>query len=207
MPAPAAVIATKTLGNRKVRRGLLVVLGVAVVTFGVAVFFLFAILSGANRATAGEVPAPGTPVDAPGMVYPVDGEWGFPVAGDYRVTSVFGYRPDVVPHDHWGIDLAQGCGSPILAAAAGRVTFAGYAQGGWGNRVKIEHSPSITTAYAHMQTGSITVKEGDIVQAGQRIGSEGNTGIGTGCHLHFEVYQNGARINPRPFMTQHGVTF
>ncbi|WP_298945264.1 M23 family metallopeptidase [uncultured Microbacterium sp.] len=206
MPAPIALAAAKSPRTGRVLRAVLVLAGVLAVGFGAAVLVLLPAFFGA-RASAGTAPEAGIPADLPGMVYPVDGDWGFPVAGEYTVTSNFGYRAHVAPHDHWGIDLAQGCGAPIVAAASGTVTFAGFAAGGWGNRVKIAHSPSVTTAYAHMETGSITVSEGDVVEAGQRIGSEGNTGVGTGCHLHFEVYQDGTRINPQPFMAQYGVTF
>jgi len=135
------------------------------------------------------------------------GAWVVPLSVDYRITSVFGYRPNVKPHDHFGIDLASSCGDTVRAATTGVVTFSGWTTGGWGNRIIIAHADGSKTGYAHMQMGSLLVKVGDAVEAGQPIGLEGNTGVGTGCHLHFETFINGIRINPVPFMSERGVTF
>ncbi|MDD7963105.1 M23 family metallopeptidase [Microbacterium thalli] len=199
MAGPGAAL---VLLNPKVVR-VVIAAGVLVLASIVAsLFLLVAVFSGSAQGTTPQ-PAP----TGPGTVFPVTGEWTTPVGGPYSVTSRYGYRPNVVPHDHFGVDLAQGCGQPILAAAAGEVTFAGFAAGGWGERVKIKHSETVTTAYAHLTSGSITVKQGDRVVPGQVIGAEGATGVGTGCHLHFEVYLDGKRINPEPFMAQQGIVF
>ncbi|MGZ0069868.1 M23 family metallopeptidase [Microbacterium arborescens] len=187
--------------NPKVIR-VLVAAGVLILgSVAAALFLLVAVFSGSAEGTPQPAPT------GPGTVFPVTGEWTSPVGGPYSITSRYGYRPDVIPRDHFGVDLAQGCGKPILAAAAGEVTFAGSTTGGWGERVKIKHSETVTTAYAHMTRGSITVKQGDRVVPGQVIGAEGATGVGTGCHLHFEVYLDGTRINPEPFMAQQGIAF
>ncbi|OAZ41477.1 hypothetical protein A9Z40_02025 [Microbacterium arborescens] len=200
MPGPGAAIAAKTLLNPKVVRAIVIAAALLFVSLVASAYLILALFSGTAQASGPDPEA----TTATG-IFPVDGAWTVPVGGPYSITSRFGYRPDVYPHDHFGIDLAQGCGQPILAAAAGEVTFAGWARGGWGNRVKIKHSDTVATAYAHLAEGSIKVREGDHVVPGQLIGSEGATGIGTGCHLHFEVYLHGARINPEPFMAQQGV--
>ena len=106
---------------------------------------------------------------------------------------------------HRGIDFAGGCSSPIFAAASGRVVFAGYS-GAWGNYIKVDHGDGIITGYAHIKPGGYNVSYGDRVKAGQTIAYAGNTGVSTGCHLHFEVYRGGVRINPAPFLRARGVS-
>lgn len=106
---------------------------------------------------------------------------------------------------HRGIDFAGGCSSPIYAAASGRVIFAG-SSGSWGNYIKVDHGNGIITGYAHIKPGGFNVGWGDRVRAGQTIAFVGNTGASTGCHLHFEVYRNGVRINPAPFLRARGVS-
>lgn len=105
---------------------------------------------------------------------------------------------------HMGDDLAYGCGTPIHAANSGTVIWAGPL-GGYGNMVKIDHGGGIGTGYGHQS--SIAVGYGQHVSAGQVIGYEGNTGNSFGCHVHFEVYQNGAQIDPKPFMAARGIYF
>ncbi len=104
---------------------------------------------------------------------------------------------------HEGVDLAAGCGAPIHAAHSGTVVVAGYS-GGYGNYVKIDHGYGIGTGYGHQS--SIAVGAGQYVRAGQVIGYEGNTGNSFGCHVHFEVYQNGYPVNPVPFMAARGIS-
>jgi hypothetical protein len=82
------------------------------------------------------------------------------------------YRADVKPHDHFGIDLASSCGDTVRAASTGVVTFSGWTTGGWGNRIIIAHADGSKTGYAHMQMGSLLVRVGDAVEAGQPIGLE-----------------------------------
>ena len=101
----------------------------------------------------------------------------------------------------------RGCGSVVEAANSGTVTYAAWADGGWGNRVLIAHPDGTMTGYAHLQDGSFLVRAGDTVQTGAPLAREGNTGIGTGCHLHFETFINGARVDPVPFMAARGIAF
>lgn len=117
-----------------------------------------------------------------------------------NITSGFGYRRD--PFNgrgamHAGIDFKGAMGSPIFAAADGRVTFAGR-KAGYGNAIEITHGNGMLTRYAHLSR--IGVKVGQQVAAGATIGGLGNTGRSTGPHLHFEVRINDRAVNPRPFL-------
>ncbi|WP_375386759.1 peptidoglycan DD-metalloendopeptidase family protein [uncultured Microbacterium sp.] len=106
---------------------------------------------------------------------------------------------------HEGVDLAAGCYSGIFAATAGRVIYAGY-NGGYGNYIKIDHGGGIATGYGHIAPDGIFVGYGQWVNAGDQIAAEGNTGNSFGCHLHFEVYINGATVDPAPFMAARGIS-
>lgn len=117
-----------------------------------------------------------------------------PVAG--RVTSSFGTRFHPIlgyARMHKGVDVAAAYGSPIVAAADGRVVAAGW-HGGYGNQVAIAHAGNIRTAYGHMS--SIAASLGQMVRRGQVIGYVGSTGLSTGPHVHFEVTRNGRAVNP-----------
>jgi murein DD-endopeptidase MepM/ murein hydrolase activator NlpD len=122
------------------------------------------------------------------------GTMKMPVSG--HMTSKFGMRFHPVlgyGRMHKGIDYGAPMGSPIVAATAGTVNFAGW-HGGHGNYVQIRHAGGLGTGYAHMSR--IKVKSGQTVSAGQVIGYVGSTGISTGPHLHFEVFKNNAAVNP-----------
>lgn len=113
-----------------------------------------------------------------------------------RISSGFGVRHDPLHgrvKRHTGVDIAAPQGTPIAAAAAGKVVFAGR-RGGYGNLVEIEHPDGQRTRYAH--TARILVKVGDEVKPGQTIATVGSTGRSTGPHLHFEVNRDGTRIDP-----------
>jgi tape measure domain-containing protein len=121
-----------------------------------------------------------------------------PLAG--AVTSGFGSREQFMTDSgelssgwHPGIDIGAGFGTPIGAAGAGTVIFAGW-NGGYGNMVEIDHGNGLTSLYAHME--SIATSLGQTVSAGQTIGYVGSTGNSTGAHLHFGLYQDGQAIDP-----------
>ncbi len=117
-----------------------------------------------------------------------------------NITSGFGYRRDPFNGHaamHSGIDFKGEVGSPILAAAEGRVTFAGW-KAGYGQTIEITHGNGMLTRYAHLSR--IGVRVGQAVEAGATIGGLGNTGRSTGPHLHFEVRINDRAVNPRPFL-------
>ena len=117
-----------------------------------------------------------------------------PVPG--MVSSNFGLRRHPIlgfTRLHKGMDFRAGYGTPILAATDGRVSAAGWA-GGYGRQVRIQHAGSLMTSYSHMSR--IVSPPGSFVRQGQVIGYVGSTGLSTGPHLHYELYRNGAAINP-----------
>lgn len=102
---------------------------------------------------------------------------------------------------HHGIDVAADHGTPILAAAKGRVTRAGW-MAGLGQTVEIDHGYGYVTRYAH--ASKILVRVGEEVTRGQMIAQVGSTGIATGPHLHYEVKVNGVHQNPMNFVIPAG---
>jgi murein DD-endopeptidase MepM/ murein hydrolase activator NlpD len=106
-------------------------------------------------------------------------------------------------HFHTGIDISAAAGTPVLAADDGVVVLAGAsivngALVGYGNYVVIAHSNGLTTLYGHLL--GVAVKAGDRISQGQLVGAEGSTGNSTGAHLHFELRQDNAPIDPAPFL-------
>lgn len=119
------------------------------------------------------------------------------------ITSVQGPRTHPVTGEyknHGGTDIGASYGSSIYAAASGTVTTVGYDANGYGNYVMINHGNGLQTLYAHMS--SVAVSQGQSVSQGQTIGYVGSTGMSTGPHLHYEVYENGARQNPENYYSQ-----
>jgi len=125
--------------------------------------------------------------------------FGSPV-DEISVTSGFGGRRDPFAGKaafHEGVDFDGAPRTPIHAAAAGTVVFAGR-QRGYGNVIEIDHGYGIQTRYAHLR--SLDVEEGDQVDAGQLIGRMGSTGRSTGTHLHYEVRLDGRPTNPLSYV-------
>jgi murein DD-endopeptidase MepM/ murein hydrolase activator NlpD len=130
------------------------------------------------------------------------GIFAMPVSG--RLSSPFGYRFHPIARVrrmHTGQDFAVGHGTPIRAADGGEVIYAGW-RGGYGKVVMVNHGNrggrNIVTLYAHMS--SISVGTGQNVRKGQTVGAVGSTGFSTGPHLHFEVRENGAPVDPRRYL-------
>jgi murein DD-endopeptidase MepM/ murein hydrolase activator NlpD len=121
---------------------------------------------------------------AAGLIWPVNAP----------ITSPFGWRWGRM---HTGIDLGAAYGTPIAAAAAGSVIYAGWL-GGYGNLTVIDHGGGLATAYAHQSR--IAVSAGESVAQGQIIGYVGSTGHSTGPHLHFEVRVNGQPVDPLGYL-------
>ncbi len=125
---------------------------------------------------------------------PVDGGW---------ISSEFGNRYHPILHYwrlHAGMDFAVPCGTPVHAAAGGTIVSTGWA-GGYGNRIVIDNGyqrgVGLSTTYNHL---SRIVQHGGHVNRGELIGYSGTTGSSTGCHLHFETYENGVPRNPRRWL-------
>ncbi|MBI5622814.1 MAG: M23 family metallopeptidase [Elusimicrobia bacterium] len=130
---------------------------------------------------------------------------GWPSRG--RLSSSFGYRLSPFTREqsagesefHPGLDIVSASGAPIVATADGVVERAGWL-GGYGRMVLIRHGKGFATLYAH---ASVTVvQSGDVVRRGQVIASMGTTGHSTGDHLHYEVWKDGKRVDPRAYLGQ-----
>ena len=121
-----------------------------------------------------------------GLVRPVNG--GVSSGFGMRRHPILGYM-----RMHAGMDFKAGYGAPIYAVSDAVVQYAGR-KGGYGNFVRLGHGGGMATGYAHMSR--IAVSPGSHVRRGQVIGYVGSTGLSTGPHLHYEVYQNGRVVNP-----------
>jgi murein DD-endopeptidase MepM/ murein hydrolase activator NlpD len=127
---------------------------------------------------------------------------GLPVHG--RVSSPFGERFHPIlgyVRMHKGVDLAAVAGTPIVAAADGKVVEAGW-HGGYGEQVQIAHASGLETSYGHMSR--IAAHIGQVVRKGEVIGWVGSTGLSTGPHVHFEVTRNGRPVNPLSVKMESG---
>jgi murein DD-endopeptidase MepM/ murein hydrolase activator NlpD len=125
-----------------------------------------------------------------------EGSFAWPASGGY-ISSTMGYRWGKM---HKGIDIARPSNLTIKAADNGVVVSAGWDNGGYGNKIVINHQNGFQTVYAHLS--SISVRAGQSVAKGSSIGVMGATGDATGVHLHFEVYKNGALQNPLSYLRQ-----
>jgi murein DD-endopeptidase MepM/ murein hydrolase activator NlpD len=145
------------------------------------------------RSTGPSVIASGGSVLGGGpAVYP-GGPMHWPVIGGNNYISQYYH------YGHWAIDIAATYGSKVVAAAPGKVIFAGWKSNGGGYQVWISHGSNIYTTYNHMS--AITVSNGASVGRGAQVGRIGATGDATGPHLHFEVWNGhiwdgGQRVNP-----------
>ena len=120
--------------------------------------------------------------------------WIWPAKGVF--TSGYGWRWGRM---HKGIDVANNVGTPIVAAREGRVSYAGWHDGGYGYLVEITHQDGSRTLYGH--NSRILVRTGEVVAQGQPISNMGSTGRSTGPHLHFEIHPPGrGAANPLQFL-------
>ncbi|MGE5675738.1 MAG: peptidoglycan DD-metalloendopeptidase family protein [Mycobacterium leprae] len=117
------------------------------------------------------------------------GTWHWPISGGLFTTEFSDH--------HAGLDIAVPTGTTAVAAAAGRVTFAGW-DGGYGYCVIVDHGNGVQTRYAHASV--LLVKAGQTVDAADPVIKVGSTGNSTGPHLHFEVLVNGVPDNPRHYL-------
>ncbi len=126
------------------------------------------------------------------MMWPLPARWG-----EDSLTSDYGGRTHPITGDwrvHTGIDIGADGGTPIYAAADGKVFYSGWL-GGYGNTIQIMHGDGISTLYGHMSAYG-NYGDGDYVSTGDVIGYVGTTGNSTGNHLHFEVRENGNHVSP-----------
>lgn len=118
------------------------------------------------------------------------------------VSSPYGHRVNpltgAVGELHTGLDFVAACGTPVRAAARGKVTEAGWSPYGGGNRIVVDHGKGLKTTYNHL--ASIGVSKGQGLAKGSRIAAVGTTGSSTGCHLHFEVMVNDRTVNPASYL-------
>jgi hypothetical protein len=122
----------------------------------------------------------------------------WPAQGTF--VSGFGYRRSPISRRwvfHHGIDIGCPRGTPIFAVAPGVVIFSGY-NAGYGRSIEIDHGNGIITRYAH--NTSNYVREGDVVDVGECIGTVGSTGRSTGPHLHFELKMDGLVVDPMDYL-------
>jgi septal ring factor EnvC (AmiA/AmiB activator) len=134
----------------------------------------------------------------PPVYLPSGGKLSWPVRGE--ISSQFGTRVHPVFKTkimHTGLDIRAPAGTPVKAAAAGEVLFAGWLRG-YGQIVILDHGRDLSTVYAHLS--QIRAKEGKVVKEGEVIGNVGSTGVASGPHLHFEVRVNGEAKNPASFL-------
>ncbi|GAB4230557.1 MAG: hypothetical protein OHK0028_05050 [Deltaproteobacteria bacterium] len=144
-----------------------------------------ALLSGCGYVSRG--PTPGDRLEGFQLLAPVRG----------TVSSPFGDRAG---GRHTGVDILAPDGTRILAAESGVVAYAGNGYRGYGNAVIVDHGGAVTTLYGHL--GTIRVRSGDAVEAGDVIGTVGRSGNATTHHLHFELRVDGNPVDPLPHMTR-----
>ena len=123
-----------------------------------------------------------------------------------RLSSSYGKRKHPIlgyTKMHTGTDFAAPTGTPIMASGDGKVIKAGWCGGG-GNCVKIKHNNVYQTVYAHMSKFGRGIKRGTRVKQGQIIGYVGSTGLSTGPHLHYEVIENGKKVNSQKLKLPSG---
>lgn len=124
----------------------------------------------------------------------------------YRISSRFTnsrYHPVLKRYrSHHGVDYAAPTGTPVYAIGSGKVIEKGFQANGGGNYVKIRHNSTYTTTYMHLSRFAKGLKVGDMVAQKEVIGYVGSTGLSTGPHLDFRVYENGKPINPLTIKSQ-----
>ena len=171
-------------------------------------FGLIAIIASDDDACAPDAPNGAAALDGAAAIPSAEGTVKPMKQGTYQLTSPFGNRGGEM---HKGQDLAGPAGTPIYSFADGVVRYSGTATG-FGHWIVIDHNikgQRVSTVYGHMFADGLLVKVGDTVKAGQLIAKEGNDGVSTGPHLHFEVHPGGYRdsstaVDPAPWLAKAG---
>ena len=118
----------------------------------------------------------------------------------FIITSPFGAKESFRNHAHNGIDIRMEEGTPLSAIQDGVIKLADYGDANAGKTIFLEMSDGTTAIYGHLS--EFIAKTGDKVRTGDLIGYSGNTGFSTGEHLHFAIKDNGAFVDPTPFIEQ-----
>lgn len=145
-----------------------------------------------QQAVSPPLPAHAQPSLATGMHWPIQG----------RITTHFGVPHRPFQPTHTGLDISSGRASGVTAVKPfrpGVVSETIYSRYGLGNHVIVDHGNGLSSAYAHLN--SISVTKNDAVGIDTTLGYEGTTGLSTGTHLHFEVRLNGKAVNPQTYLT------
>jgi murein DD-endopeptidase MepM/ murein hydrolase activator NlpD len=160
-------------------------------TSGMALVIPVDPLVGPNLSTG----KPADPMDPGKLMCPIKGAEVIQKFG----PTAFALEPSYAGyyHFHTGVDLLAGYGTPIVAAAGGKVTATGYADY-FGLRVEVTDSYGLVEIYAHMQDFSVSV--GQSIQQGTKVGSVGSTGLSIGAHLHFQLEVGGTPEDPLPLI-------
>jgi rare lipoprotein A len=125
---------------------------------------------------------------SPSFVWPTRGR---------SITQRYGVFSSITNSYHYGIDIDGVTGDPIYAAASGQVVYSGWNRGN-GNYVVIDHEGGLITVYKQLSWRDVTA--GQEVNQGQVIGLMGSSGVSTGSHLHYEIWQDGRRVNPLTYL-------
>ena len=135
------------------------------------------------------------------------GDFIWPAPGNTRISSPFGPRKAPTAGastNHKGIDIPGASNSKIVATRSGTVSSTVSGSASAGNYVVIDHDGGYRSRYLHLN--SYSVKQGQSVNQGDQIGKMGNTGIGTGTHLHFEIHENGTPVDPEKYVNPNNTS-
>lgn len=155
---------------------------------GAAMLSVAAVSAALQPAFSSAVPPAAVIADAPAQ----PAAWRYPL-DQVRVTSLYGVRSAIVPAGHHGVDFAAPRGTPVYAVAAGSVTHTGFHESR-GHFVRVDHGGSVSSQVIHLER--ITVRPGQRVAAGDRLGTSGASGKATGPHLHLEYWHGQRRLDP-----------
>ncbi len=120
-----------------------------------------------------------------------------------KISSGYGFRIHPIwgtKKFHGGVDYKAPHGTPIVSAGDGIIVSSGY-EGGYGRSIKVRHDNKYSTFYAHLSRIAQGIRVGSKITKGQVIGYVGSSGNTTGAHLHFELHENGKRVNPHKSIT------
>lgn len=145
---------------------------------------------------------PRTPSTAPQFAFEVNPVSPMTISSPYAIREAPKTSEGLGSKVHGGIDIEVPAGTPVKAVKAGVVEEARFNSGGYGLTITIDHGNGYKTKYSHLSQSNVS--KGQTVTSGQVIALSGSTGKSTGPHLHFDLFKNGVRINPEPFVGKDG---